>query len=452
MLFKAQSYFEEDESRYRRPIVENDYLFADDLFDTCTYEKASWMIHQLRGILGDETFFRGTREYLRRFALENAETDDYRKVMEEAGGVSLERYFEQSFLRAGHPEFEVEYAWDEGSKMAGVTVKRVQIRGPSESYHFQLDSEPTIVEFDPEGWLLKKLKFKKSYALLKNQLSSSVDMLSRKSAAEELASFKSAETVELLKAAASKDQYWSVRAEAIRSMGKIGGREALDALLELAHVKQRRVRRAVIAAFAEFKGDERVQEPLKAALFGDESPFNQCESALSIAKAGVKETVQLLSEAMKLESPEYALTEASLEALGYTKSKEAREIIRAHLPYGLPVRVRIGSLKGYDKLGSLESEDFEILKEIALHDKDFVVRDQLLELVADLGDRRFTDTLRKVAEQDSDNRNRRRALEILEDFATGDSGSAIAGLKDEVEKLKGEGRELRDTLSRIERV
>jgi aminopeptidase N len=481
MFFKAQSYFEEDESRYRRPIVENDYLFADDLFDTCTYEKASWMIHQLRGILGDETFFRGIRKYLMRYALENAETDDYRKVMEEVGGVSLERYFEQSFLRAGHPEFEVEYTWDEGSKMAGVTVKqvqqtdeltpifelpvqlvfytdrgrsskRVQIKGPSESYHFQLDSEPTIVEFDPEGWLLKKLKFKKSYALLKNQLSSSVDMLSRKSAAEELASFKSAETVELLKAAASKDQYWSVRAEAIRSMGKIGGREALDALLELAHVKQRRVRRAVIAAFAEFKGDERVQEPLKAALFGDESPFNQCESALSIAKAGVKETVQLLSEAMKLESPEYALTEASLEALGYTKSKEAREIIRAHLPYGLPVRVRIGSLKGYDKLGSLESEDFEILKEIALHDKDFVVRDQLLELVADLGDRRFTDTLRKVAEQDGDNRNRRRALEILEDFATGDSGNAIAGLKDEVEKLKGEGRELRDTLSRIERV
>ena len=93
-----------------------------------------------------------------------------------------------------------------------------------------------------------------------------------------------------------------------------------------------------------------------------------------------------------------------------------------------------------------------MLKEIAVKDPDFVVRDQLLELVANLGERRFTETLRKVAEQDGDNRNRRRALEILEDFAPGTPGKAVAGLRDEVEGLKREGRELRDTLSRIERV
>jgi aminopeptidase N len=95
LWFKSQAYFEEDEGRYRRAIVENDYVYADDLFDTCTYEKAAWMIHQLRGILGDDLFFRGTREYLKRFAYKNAETSDYRRVMEEVGGTSLERYFEQ---------------------------------------------------------------------------------------------------------------------------------------------------------------------------------------------------------------------------------------------------------------------------------------------------------------------------------------------------------------------
>lgn len=481
MHFKALSHFEEDETKYRRPIVEYDYLFADDLFDTCTYEKGSWMIHQLRGLLGDEVFFAGIREYMKRFAYKNAETNDFREVMEEVSGISLERYFEQSFFKAGYPEFEVDCTWDERSKIASVSVKqvqetdaltptfelpadivfytgrgrivkRVQIRGQNEGYQFELDSEPTIVEFDPEAWLLKKLKFRKTYALLSNQLLHSVDLLSRKTAAEELTSFKSPETVELLRAAASKDQHWSVRAEALRSMGKIGGKEALEALLAFAHEKPRRVRRAAIAALAEFKGDEKVNEALKGALFGDESPYNQCEAALSVGKIGAGGALQLLTEAMKIESPEFGLTEASLEALGQLKSKEAREVIRAHLPSGHPTRVRIGSLKGFEKLGSLEPEDCEVLKEIALNDRDFVVRVQALELVASLGDKRFTDTLRKVADQDTDHRNRRRALEILQDFASADADTAVTVLRDDVEKLKTEGRELRDALSRMERV
>ena len=44
--------------------------------------------------------------------------------------------------------------------------------------------------------------------------------------------------------------------------------------------------------------------------------------------------------------------------------------------------------------------------------------------MADLGDRRFVETLRKVAEQDNDNRNRRRAVELLEDFASREGAGA----------------------------
>ncbi|MGA2664724.1 MAG: M1 family aminopeptidase [Nitrososphaerales archaeon] len=479
MLYKALWHFDEDESRYRRPIVENDYLYADDLFDSFTYEKAAWMIHQLRGILGDEAFFRGTAAYLRRFSYANADTDDYRKSMEEASGVSLERYFEQSFHRAGHPEFEVEYAWDGGVARVGVRqvqrtdemtpvfdlpaeivfytrrgrlAKKVRIGGESESFQFELDSEPSIVEFDPEGWLLKKVRFPKSHSLLCNQLESSVDMLSRKSAAEELASFKTAETVERLAAVVSKDgEFWSVRADAARSIGKIGGRVALEALLSLSHLKPRKVRRAVLAALGEFRGEERAQEALKEALFSDESPYNQCEAALSIGRIGGKDALRLLSEAMKVESPEDGLAEASLEALGRLGTREARELIRANLPYGRPRRVRVGSLKGYARLGSLEPEDLVILREIALGDGDFVVRSQLLETVAELKDARFAETLGRVAEEDADNRNRRRAVEVLEELSSDEPGAAVARLRDQVEKLRAEGREMRDALSRLER-
>ena len=480
---KASGYFEEDEGRYRRPIVENDYIYADDLFDTFLYEKAAWMLHQLRYIVGDEVFFRGVNQYVTRFRYKNVDTHDFMRVMEEVSDRSLQEYFTQSFYQTGHPEFEVEYSWEEGIHAAHISLKQAQSTGDGtttpvfslpcdlvfytagrgrvkkrvwvtkaeESHHFELDSEPTIVEFDPEEWLLKKVRFKKSHSLLKNQLASSEDASSRRRAAEDLASFKTAETIALLKQAASKEQHWTVRSEALRSIGKIGGSEALEVLLEMVNVRHRRVRRAAVAALGEFKGEERVQQALKKVLFNDESPYVQCEAALSLGKIGAGDAIQTLTQAMKLPSPEHEVTEASLEALGYLRNKDARELIRANLPYGLPTRVRVGSLKGYIRLGSLEDEDVRLLKEIALKDKDFVVRDQLLETVAEIGDKRFIETLKRVAEQDTDNRNRRRAVELLVDLSHGaDVGGTVSSLRQDVENLRSQNQELVERVSRME--
>ena len=54
LAYKAAAHIDEDENRYRRAIVERSYVNPEDLFDTVLYEKAGWMLHQLRFILGDE--------------------------------------------------------------------------------------------------------------------------------------------------------------------------------------------------------------------------------------------------------------------------------------------------------------------------------------------------------------------------------------------------------------
>lgn len=480
MWFKAQTYFEEDEKRYRRRIVENDYLYPDDLFDSVAYEKAAWMIHQLRHMLGDEPFFKGLREYVARFAYKNADTHDFMRSMEESTGASLERYFEQSFFWGGHAELEVEYRWESSSRsalvtvkqvqkadeltpvfelpaeivfytMKGRTVKRVWLRSPEERYGFELDSEPSIAEFDPEGWLLKKLVFRKSRTMLLSQLESSADASSRRDAAESLSSFGDSEVIEKLREAVEREQYWSVRAQAATSLGKIGGERALETLLGLRGVGHRRVRRAVIAALGSFKGDARVQAALRDSLFRDESPYNQCEAALSLAKSGDLDIIATLREAMQLPSPEYGLTEACLEALGETKIEDARVILRSNLPYGKPTRVRVGALKGYQKLGTLHEEDVKLLQDIAVGDDDYVVRGQLLMILAEIKDRRFLGTLRRVAAEDADNRNRRRAAEIIIELEAFAEEGAVAELRREVEKLRKDNQEIRDKLSVLER-
>ncbi len=482
MIAKAESYFEEDETMYRRAIVDDTYVFADDLFDSFAYEKGAWMIHQLRYLVGEELFFSAASEFLKRYARANADTHDFMRVFEEVSGLSLEGYFEQAFFKAGHPEFEVSYSWDEGTRIAEVAVrqaqqldeltpvfslpcelvfyvaspsgmsrhaKRVRIQAAEERYHFELAGKPSIVEFDPEEWLLKKVKFEKPLSMLTAQLRESRDASSRRRAAEGLSTFRSDPgVVESLERAANNDgEHYSVRCEAATSLGKLGGKQALDALMRLKGIKHRRVRRAVVAALGEFK-DPAVKAPLLAALRGDESPYVQCQAALSYGKAGLPDAYEVLTSAVGMPSPEEAISEACLEALGYVKEGTTREFLRGYLPYGRPLRARIGALKGLEKLGWLEDEDVGILKGLLLDDKQYAVRAQVLETVSELVDRRMLAAVREAAEKDVDPRAKRPAMEVA--LLLSDSSSmekALSDVKGDLEKVKTEHRELRDRFS-----
>jgi aminopeptidase N len=486
MLSKADSYFEEDDSMYRRAIVDDTYIYADDVFDSYAYEKSAWMIHQLRYILGEDLFFDATSEYLRRYAASNADTHDYMKVLEEKSGLSLEGYFEQAFFKAGHPEFEVSYSWDEGSHTAEVAVKqaqqtdeltpifslpceivfyvpagaggakdggrlikRVHLGSKEERFHFELPWKPGIVEFDPEERLLKKVRFEKPVSMLLSQLDVSLDASSRRRAAEGLSSFSGApEVVQALERAVRReDQHFSVRSEAARSLGKIGTKDALEALIGLSGLSNRRVRRAVVAALGEFK-DERVAKPLLAALREDESPYVRCQAAVSYGKARLQDAFAVITSAMGMPAPENAIDEACLEALGYVKDARTREFLRRHLPYGTPTRVRVGALKGLSRLGWLEEVDVATLKEILLEDKEYTIRAQVLEVVSELLDRRLLAAVREASEKDPDPRARRRAMEVAIRLADSSSVErALSEVKDDVERVKMESKEFRERFS-----
>jgi aminopeptidase N len=482
MRAKAEAYFEEDETMYRRAIVDDVYVYADDLFDAFAYEKGAWMIHQLRYILGDDLFFKATGEFLHRHASANADTHDYMKVLEEMSGLSLEGYFDQAFYKAGHPEFEVSFSWDDGTHTAEVAVRqmqqlddltpifslpcdlafyvgspgstsrlsrRVQLRAQEERFHFELPGKPSIVEFDPEEWLLKKVRFEKPFAMLLAQLGESHDASSRRRAAEGLSTFKSGPGIVegLEKSAKDEGEHYSVRAEAARSLGKLGSRQALEALLNLSGTKHRRVRRAVVAALGDFK-DNAVRGPLLATLRGDESPYVQCQSALSYGKAGLPDAYAVLTSVVGTPSPDDAISEACLEALGYVKEPRTREFLRKHLPYGNPKRARVGALKALAKLGWLEAEDVGLLKDLLLEDKEYAVRAQVLETLSELLDRRLLAAVKEAAEKDIDPRLRRRAMEVALLLSEASPfEKALSEVKDDLERVKAEHRELRERFS-----
>jgi len=472
MRSREVEYFEEDETQYRRPIVDREYVWPHDVFDHTTYRKGASMLHELRYITGDDVFFRGTAEFLKRHAKACGDTDDMRKAMEAVSGLQLEEFFEQAFLKPGFPEFQVEYAWDDAAMTATLCVKqeqdtadgtpifklpcdivfyvggvrkkfRVMLGSAEQSLVFSLDARPSVVEFDPERWLMKKLKFEKTFDLLESQLSQSQDAWSRAEAATALGKTASDRAIPSLASAARKEQFWDVRACALRALGEIGSDGALSALIEIGVPPDRRVRRALAKALGSFK-DERTRKILVGLLEADESPYVRCEAALSLGKSWPEGALPYLKKAMGVHSPNETLGEACLEAMGKLKDEEVKQIVDGSLAYGKPTRVRVGALKAIKARGRIADDELPMLKDILLRDKEYRVRLYLVSgLLRELADSRFIDALAEVVKKDRNGSIRREALEVFYELSRQtEQTAAITELKAQVDELKEENRKL----------
>ncbi len=468
---RLQDYFDEDAEEYRRPIVERNYVWPDDIFDGHLYPKGAAMLHQLRFIMGDRAFFDGISSYLKAHAFSSAETGDLLRAMRQASGLPLEEVFDQSFHKAGHPEFEVAYSWDEAERSATLHVRqiqrvdeltpvfklpceivfylgterrpfRVQLDSAEQTLTFALQSRPDIVEFDPRRWLLREVKFPKGLDLLLNQLGRSEDAWSRAEAATALGELRSDRAVSGLADAAKKEQFWHVRFSALKALGEIGSEAALKALQEAGVPKDRWVRRGLAAALGSFK-EEAARQLLAKLLKEDESPYVRCEAALSLAKSWPEGAFPHLKEAMGAKSPNDTLAEACLEAMGKLKDENVKDVIRSCLPYSKPTRVRIGAMKAIKGRGHIDDDEVPVIKDIILHDRDVRVRIYAVNsLVRPLGDRRFVEVM-AATRGDPDSRVRRKGLETYHELAaSAEFSAAVTRLKAEVDELKDENRRL----------
>jgi aminopeptidase N len=93
-----------------------EYHHPDDTFGRAAdaYAKGGLVLHALRQRLGDDVFWNAVRTYVDRFKHRPVETDDFRIVLEEISGESLERFFAQYVKRPGLPEISLTWSWADG--------------------------------------------------------------------------------------------------------------------------------------------------------------------------------------------------------------------------------------------------------------------------------------------------------------------------------------------------
>lgn len=153
-----------------------------NLFDQVVYTKAAWVLHTLRGVVGDSAFFRILRAYRNAYQGRSATTDDLNAVVDSVVGTDMGWFFDQWIYGRGWPKYGSRFAW--GGDTLRLTIRQQQdptwptFRMPMRvrAYHgaqhtdflvwdslraqtfvLPLAAPPDSVVLDPDGWILKQV-------------------------------------------------------------------------------------------------------------------------------------------------------------------------------------------------------------------------------------------------------------------------------------------------------
>jgi aminopeptidase N len=167
------------------PVIHRNLADMQRVLNQLVYQKGGWILHMLRAEVGTDMFWKGTREYYRRYRDQNASSDDFRQVMEQASGKSLKPFFDQWLRRAGVPRLEGTWRYRREHKEIEVNLSQTQRGQPfsltvevgladtsgrtfatsrqsfdarSTTFRVPVAAEPATVSLDPETWLLADLR------------------------------------------------------------------------------------------------------------------------------------------------------------------------------------------------------------------------------------------------------------------------------------------------------
>ncbi|QQS37711.1 MAG: M1 family metallopeptidase [Ignavibacteriales bacterium] len=113
---------------------------GEDLFSNTVYEKGAWVLHMLRGEIGDTIFFNLLRTYFDRYKYSNASTEDFVKLCEELSGKDLTKFFDQ-WVYTGEDIINLSYTWHTEKSNGGykTIIEFEQTQKQYETYYFSID-------------------------------------------------------------------------------------------------------------------------------------------------------------------------------------------------------------------------------------------------------------------------------------------------------------------------
>ena len=175
----ASVYFTYEKQR-RAPIFDTQTEKLFDLLNPNNYQKGSWVLHGLRGMLGDKAFFDALKIYYNSHKDSTATTEDLRAALEKASGRDLREFFDRWIYKAGHPIYQASWAVAGQGKikvslrqlqsdeafLQPVTIliktangdKRIAVQPTGKETSMDVASgSPIEIVVDPDGYILKEV-------------------------------------------------------------------------------------------------------------------------------------------------------------------------------------------------------------------------------------------------------------------------------------------------------
>jgi aminopeptidase N len=168
-------------------------IFVDNIEDRgrifnqgLSYNKAAWVLHMLRNVVGNDIFFQILKAYGnsdKRFS--TAVTEDFKQICEQISQTDLDYFFDQWIYGDFHPVYLYEWSFTEnnGSFKTKLTISQFQtgrvysmpvdVSIMTESgeekfrifndrqmqiFEFLTDSKPLALTFDKDNWILKEIR------------------------------------------------------------------------------------------------------------------------------------------------------------------------------------------------------------------------------------------------------------------------------------------------------
>lgn len=108
------------------------YGFEPYFDGNTVYNKGAWAIHMLRGVLGDEAFYRALADYRALYTGRTVTTDQFREVLEASSGIDLGPFFDAWVYGTDRPHYQVAVDIDRNVSPARLFVHLDQVQdGPT---------------------------------------------------------------------------------------------------------------------------------------------------------------------------------------------------------------------------------------------------------------------------------------------------------------------------------
>jgi len=152
-----------------------------------SYSKGAIVLHMLRGVLGDETFFDVMKTYINdpKLSFGSATTEDFQRVAEEVSNQDLDYFFSQWIYGENYPKYNYTWGYEEQDgfynlllnisqntdtnnptfftmpiqiklqTVSGDTLITVFNDMQNQDFEIRLNAKPENLFFDPDNWILK---------------------------------------------------------------------------------------------------------------------------------------------------------------------------------------------------------------------------------------------------------------------------------------------------------